>query len=93
MLKKETDLVLLDVREPWEHEVARISNSTLLPMNLLPGKVNTLDRSSEIVVYCHHGVRSDMAAEWLRSQGFSAKNLAGGIDRWSQEVDPTVPRY
>jgi rhodanese-related sulfurtransferase len=93
MLKKQNDLMLLDVREPWEHDVARISNSTFVPMNLLPGKLNSLDRSSEIIVYCHHGVRSDMAAEWLRSQGFSAKNLAGGIDRWSQEVDPSIPRY
>jgi molybdopterin/thiamine biosynthesis adenylyltransferase/rhodanese-related sulfurtransferase len=93
MLKQQNDLTLLDVREPWEHDVAHISNSTFVPMNQLPGKVNSLDRSSEIIVYCHHGVRSDMAAEWLRSQGFSAKNLAGGIDRWSQEVDPSVPRY
>ena len=93
LLKKQTGLMLLDVREPWEHNVARISNSTLVPMNELPGRLGALNRSSEIIVYCHHGVRSDMAAEWLRAQGFSAKNLVGGIDRWSQEVDPSVPRY
>ena len=93
LLKEQTGLMLLDVREPWEHNVARISNSTLVPMNELPGRLGALNRSSEIIVYCHHGVRSDMAAEWLRAQGFSAKNLVGGIDRWSQEVDPSVPRY
>ena len=93
MLRQQKGVMLLDVREPWEHKVARISNSTLVPMNELPGKLSSLDRTSEIIVYCHHGVRSDMAAEWLRAQGFSATNLAGGIDRWSQEVDPSIPRY
>lgn len=84
---------LLDVRERWEHQVARIASPLLVPMNELPGKLETLDKSRDIVVYCHHGVRSDMAAEWLRSQGYPAKNLLGGIDRWSREVDPAVPRY
>jgi sulfur-carrier protein adenylyltransferase/sulfurtransferase len=84
---------LLDVREPWEHQIARISSPMLVPMNELPGKIDALDKSQEIVVYCHHGVRSDMAAEWLRSQGYPAKNLIGGIDRWSREVDPAVTRY
>lgn len=87
------DLLLLDVREPWEHQVARIDNSHLVPMNELPARLGSLDRSRDIVVYCHHGMRSDMAAEWLRSQGFPARNLAGGIDRWSRDVDPAIPRY
>jgi len=93
LLKAGREILLLDVREPWEHQVARIESSTLVPMNQLPGRLDSLDRSREIVVYCHHGVRSDMAAEWLRSQGFTAKNLLGGIDAWSREVDPAVPRY
>lgn len=88
-----SDVVLLDVREPWEHQVARIGNSQLVPMNELPARVGSIDRSRDIVVYCHHGVRSDMVAQWLRSQGFPARNLAGGIDRWSREVDPAIPRY
>jgi molybdopterin/thiamine biosynthesis adenylyltransferase/rhodanese-related sulfurtransferase len=88
-----SDLLLLDVREPWEYQVARIDNSQLVPMNELPARLGSIDRSRDIVVYCHHGMRSDMAAEWLRSQGFPARNLAGGIDRWSREVDPAIPRY
>jgi rhodanese-related sulfurtransferase len=62
-------------------------------MNELPAAVGTLDRDQELVLYCHHGVRSSMASEWLRLQGFRARSLAGGIDRWSREVDPRVPRY
>ena len=93
MLANGHPIQLLDVREPWEHQVARIGSSTLVPMNELPGRLDSLDKSRELIVYCHHGVRSDMAAEWLRSQGYSAKNLLGGIDRWSREVDPTIPRY
>lgn len=93
MMKQGSDIQLLDVREPWEHKLARIEPATLVPMNQLPGRLGTLDRSRAIIVYCHHGVRSDMAAEWLRSQGFPARNLAGGIDRWSREVDPSIPRY
>ena len=93
LIQSGKDVLLLDVREPWEHQVARIGSSQLLPMNELPGRLGSIDRSRAIVVYCHHGVRSDMAAEWLRSQGFDAKNLEGGIDRWSREVDPAVPRY
>ena len=93
LISRGGDVLLLDVREPWEHQVARIGNSQLVPMNELPTRLGTIDRSRDIVVYCHHGMRSDMAAEWLRSQGFPARNLAGGIDRWSREVDPAIPRY
>ena len=93
MMKQGSDIQLLDVREPWEHELARIEPASLVPMNELPRRLGSLDRSRAIVVYCHHGVRSDMAAEWLRSQGYPARNLAGGIDRWSREVDPSIPRY
>lgn len=93
LISRGSDVLLLDVREPWEHQVARIGNSQLVPMNELPARVGSIDRTRDIVVYCHHGTRSDMAAEWLRSQGFPARNLAGGIDRWSREVDPAIPRY
>jgi len=86
-------LQLLDIREPWEWSIARIGDPQHLPMNDLPSKLDVLDRSRELVVYCHSGVRSNMAAEWLRAQGFRARNLAGGIDRWSREIDTSVPRY
>lgn len=84
---------LIDVREPWEWSVARIGKPQLVSMNSLPVELDSLDRSRELVIYCHHGVRSEMAAQWLRVQGFQARSLVGGIDRWSREIDPTVPRY
>ncbi|HEX7938239.1 MAG TPA: HesA/MoeB/ThiF family protein [Gemmatimonadaceae bacterium] len=85
--------MLLDVREHWEWAVSRLASATLIPMGELQGAVNSLDRSRPMVVYCHHGTRSAVAAQWLRAQGFRASNLLGGIDRWSAEVDPGVPRY
>jgi molybdopterin/thiamine biosynthesis adenylyltransferase/rhodanese-related sulfurtransferase len=93
MLKNPDAPFLLDVREPWEWSVARIPTATLLPLGELEDSVGTLDRARPMVVYCHSGVRSNAAAEWLRRQGFEARNLVGGIDRWSREVDPQVPRY
>ncbi len=89
-------LVLLDCREPNEHEFVRLASAQLVPMSELPRRVSELDalRESELVVYCHHGVRSRQVANWLRGQGFSrVQSLAGGIDRWAQEIDPTLPRY
>ena len=86
-------LRLLDVREPWEWTVARIGEPQLLAMGELEREIETLDQGRELIVYCHHGVRSSVAAAWLRARGFRARNLSGGIDRWSREVDPSVPRY
>jgi adenylyltransferase/sulfurtransferase len=86
--------MLLDVREPWEHEVARIAGARLVPLNSLPAALSTLDPSRPIVAYCHHGMRSRMALEFLRERGLTRlANLAGGIDAWSEDVDPSVPRY
>lgn len=89
------NFVLLDVREPWEFEVAHVQGSTLIPMGDVPSRAfNELDPNARIVTLCHHGVRSMNVAVWLRNQGFeSAQSLRGGIDAWSAEVDPTVPRY
>jgi len=85
---------LLDVREPDEWAVARLEPARLIPLNSLPRAVRSLDRDAELVVYCHHGVRSAAAVAWLRDQGFTrARNLVGGIDRWSLAVDPGVRRY
>jgi sulfur-carrier protein adenylyltransferase/sulfurtransferase len=86
--------ILLDVREPFEFEMARIDGASLIPLGELPARWQELDREKEIFVFCHSGVRSDRAAEFLRSAGFGkVANVAGGIDAWSQEVDPNVPRY
>ncbi len=87
---------LLDVREPGEHEFAALPSSRLIPLGELAERTGELDdwRNREVVVYCHHGIRSLHAIQLLRQAGFTRLvNLRGGIDRWSIEVDPTVPRY
>ena len=87
-------LVLVDVRESWEHEICRIEGAKLVPLGALAASLNTLPDVDEVICYCHHGMRSLDAAAWLRFQGFEkAKSLAGGIERWALEVDPNVPRY
>ena len=87
-------VVLVDVREPWEHEICRIEGARLVPLGVLAASLNTLPDVDEVICLCHHGMRSLDAAAWLRFQGFEkAKSLAGGIERWSLEVDPNVPRY
>jgi len=87
-------LVLIDVRELWEFNVCRIEGAKLIPMGTVPANLQALDTDDEIVVYCHHGVRSLDVTVWLRGQGVEgAKSLAGGIERWSVEIDPNVPRY
>ena len=85
--------VLVDVRESWEWSIGRIPASRHVPMGALETEIKVLDRARDMVIYCHHGTRSAMAAMWLRAQGFRARSLAGGIDRWSREVDPSIPRY
>jgi sulfur-carrier protein adenylyltransferase/sulfurtransferase len=85
---------LLDVREPYEWSIARLPDARLVPLDALTDAVQTLDRGAELVVYCHHGMRSAAAVAWLRERGFlRARNLVGGIDRWSREVDPSTRRY
>jgi adenylyltransferase/sulfurtransferase len=85
---------LLDVREPYEWTIARLPDARLVPLDALPDAVSTLDPGEELVVYCHHGIRSAAAVAWLREQGFQqVRNLTGGIDRWSREVDAATRRY
>ena len=86
---------LIDVREPWEFETAHIANSVLMPMGDVPARAHQeLDPEERLVVMCHHGVRSMNVTAWLRNQGFEqVQSLRGGIDAWSAEVDPKVPRY
>jgi rhodanese-related sulfurtransferase len=88
------EFLLIDVREPWEYETSRIEGAKLIPMRSIPANLGLLDVDLEVVCYCHHGQRSLDVAAWLRAQGVeTARSLAGGIDRWSLEIDPTVPRY
>jgi rhodanese-related sulfurtransferase len=91
----ETGLTLLDVREPWEFQTAQIAGSKLMPMGEIPSRAfEELDPEAHIVTVCHSGVRSLNVAVWMRQQGFEkVQSLSGGIDSWSREVDPTVPRY
>jgi rhodanese-related sulfurtransferase len=87
---------LLDVREPEEHQFVSLPNSTLIPLGQLGARLEEIQdwRSDEIVVYCHHGIRSLNAIAQLRQAGFThLQNLAGGIDRWTSEVEPSLPRY
>ena len=87
--------LLVDVREPWEVQTAHIEGAIFMPMGDVPSRAHTeLDPEQPIVVVCHAGVRSMNVAVWLRDQGFEkAQSLRGGIDAWSREIDPTVPRY
>lgn len=85
--------VLLDVREPHEYEIAKIPGSKLIPLGTLPEHLDELDKSKEIVVHCKMGGRSARACDILRSKGFTAINVAGGINAWSERIDPTVPTY
>jgi len=85
---------LIDVREPHEWEIARIEGARLIPLSGFTDALPTIDSAREIVVYCKVGARSARAVRQLRAAGFKrVKNLAGGIERWSEEVDPTIPRY
>ncbi|HLL72357.1 MAG TPA: rhodanese-like domain-containing protein [Pyrinomonadaceae bacterium] len=85
---------LIDVREPEEFELARVEGAELLPLSRLGEWAGTLKADEEIVVMCHHGIRSAQVCAYLAGQGFTRMvNLAGGIERWSWEVDRSVPRY
>lgn len=97
-LKKRLDagerLLLVDVREPWEWDVCRIEGAKLIPMRTIPASLQALDVEDPVICYCHHGMRSLDVAVWLQKQGVeSARSLVGGIERWSVEIDPKVPRY
>lgn len=87
--------VLLDVREPWEIETAKIAAASVwIPMRDIPARSEELDDDAEIVCVCHHGARSASVAMFLEGRGFTKLfNLQGGIDAWSKLVDPSVPTY
>lgn len=85
--------LLVDVREPMEFRINRLPNSVLIPFGNLPDRLAEIDATRGVVVYCHHGIRSVRAVELLRAAGFRARNLQGGIAAWTDQVDPTMPRY
>jgi rhodanese-related sulfurtransferase len=85
---------ILDVREPWEYALVHLPGSRLMPMREVAGRADTLPRDRDIVVVCHHGIRSRIVAAWLEQRGLRRViNLAGGLDAWALRVDPTLPRY
>lgn len=90
-------LTLIDVREPAEFQAASIAGAELIPMRSVPAELQRLDAAADestLIVFCHHGVRSLNVVNWLRGQGVaSCQSMSGGIDRWSLEIDPAVPRY
>jgi rhodanese-related sulfurtransferase len=88
--------VLIDVREPWEFQTCHLAGSRLIPMRQIPLAVEAeeLDPDLEIVVICHHGIRSRQVAYYLEQQGFDKViNLEGGVEAWASEIDPAMPRY
>jgi rhodanese-related sulfurtransferase len=86
-------IVVLDVREPWEWEIAHIAGSRHFPLGELPERINELDGDAEIVTLCHRGLRSLTAQRLLQGAGFRARSLTGGIDAWAERVDPGMARY
>jgi adenylyltransferase/sulfurtransferase len=93
-MKKGNHLRLLDVREPHELQISRIEGATLIPLGQLAARLSELDSAEEMVVFCKAGTRSARALELLVSAGFrKVKNLKGGVNAWSKEVDPSQPVY
>jgi adenylyltransferase/sulfurtransferase len=94
-LDRGDDLQIIDVREQKEYDVARLEGSKLIPLGQVVGRMNEIDPSRETVVHCKMGGRSAKAIEALQRAGFQGKlvNLKGGITAWSNEVDPSVPKY
>jgi rhodanese-related sulfurtransferase len=90
-------IVMIDVREPQEFAIAHLADTRLIPMQTVPSQLESirmLASEAPIAIFCHHGMRSLNVTMWLRGQGIeNCFSLSGGIDRWSQEIDPAVPRY
>jgi len=93
-IDRRESLFILDVREPGEIAIAPFPGATHIPMGDIPSRLTELDPDRETVVVCHHGVRSAQVAMYLARMGFERiLNLAGGIDAWSEDADPSTPRY
>lgn len=96
MLGRGDPIFLVDVRQPWEHEIVHLHNDVLVPLDQLPDRADEIvpPDGALVVAYCHHGVRSLSAAALLERMGHArVASLQGGIDAWSQQIDPSLPRY
>ncbi len=96
MIENDEDFVFIDCRTPGEYEVARIEGAKLVPLGDVAARLPELEEYADekVIIHCHHGGRSLQMAAILRQQGFDdVKSMAGGIEKWSLEIDPTVPRY
>ena len=94
MISRGQEVALLDVRDPFEFEIARIPNSRLIPLGTIPDRLTEIPRTETTIVMCQSGVRSARAIEFLRGEGFeNLLNLEGGLDAWREEVDPTMRKY
>lgn len=96
-IEEQNRATLIDVREPEEIALSQIEGAVLIPMQSIPGelqRIEALADNTALMIICHHGVRSLQVAAWLRERGVeNCFSVAGGIDRWSREIDPRVPRY
>jgi rhodanese-related sulfurtransferase len=94
LLTRADEVLFVDVREPWEYQTTHIEGSVLIPLREIASNLARLENAGQLVLFCHHGMRSRDAAAWLRAQGVEcARSMTGGIERWSTEIDPSVPRY
>lgn len=92
-MQKDRSVELIDVRERWEHEYARIPGATLIPLDTIMTVAGTLSPDKEYIVYCHHGYRSYHACKLMARAGLRVVNLSGGIDLWAKTVDSNLPLY
>ena len=90
---KNKEVVLVDVREPYEVEICNIKGSLFIPMNEIPQNIEQLDKEKRYAVMCHSGVRSLYVSNYLNSLGYSTLNVTGGIERWATDVDKNMKRY
>ena len=93
MFDENENFVLLDIRENEELQIAQVKPHNHIPMGQIPERIDELDKDDSYIVMCHSGMRSARVCQYLEGQGYNVKNLNGGIDSWSVNVDPTVPRY
>ena len=90
---KNNEVVLLDVREPYEIEICKVKGSLFIPMNEIPQNIEQLEKDKRYAVICHSGVRSLYVSNYLNSLGYSTLNVIGGIERWATDVDKNMKRY